>query len=492
MTIPSRSQLRSKPILILLRVRQMIEDAIDWCKQEIFATNQGSMKAIVALACTAGTIFIGLAYAKDVYVNGWQLGTWGACVIVLAVALIPRLNLKAERAWLIYPSLLVTALALRLPMLDQIPGGLHVDEIGFADFTLRQVFIRAGQTISPFVTGQSSQPTLYHYILRLTLYLFGLNIPALRVSSAIAGSLAVLATYAAVATLQNRRVALFSAILMACYHYHIHWSRLAMNNIWDTLWVPLMVAAYAWGWKKGWSGGAVIAGLAVGLSQYFYAGSKIGLFLMAFLIFWLWRQQTPVKNRVIYLGKFLVTALCVAAPMIFYILFNTQIYLNRPAETFGWSADAIRVITGDPINLPAYIWYQITHTLGAYTFYTDITGFYGPGVPFLIGLSAPLFIIGFFWAIYKRNWIPVLWVALVSLFGGFLLAGNPSSSHYVASIPALCWLVAVPLDWLSENGRSRLAFLLLTAIVFTDLYFYFGIYVPGKPYDLTGAFPLIN
>jgi hypothetical protein len=83
----------------------------------------------------------------------------------------------------------------------------------------------------------------------------------------------------------------------------------------------------------------------------------------------------------------------------------------------------------------------------------------------------------------------VLWVLLTIFLGGFMLTGAPSSSHYVVSIPAISWLVALPLMWLIETGHWRWAVALLIVIIVTDLGFYFGIYVPGGPRDLIHPFP---
>ncbi len=181
-------------------------------------------------------------------------------------------------------------------------------------------------TINPFSVAYASQPTLFHYILRLTLDLFGRNIWALRFSSAIIGSIAIVVTFAMVDLVSDRKTALFCAIMMTSYHFHVHWSRMGLNNIWDTLWVPLMVTGYIYGWKKGWEGGAVISGLALGFSQYFYSGAKIGFFLLIFLAFSLWNQQTTLKSRVIYLGKLVISAICVVAPLFFFAIFNWQAF----------------------------------------------------------------------------------------------------------------------------------------------------------------------
>jgi hypothetical protein len=70
-----------------------------------------------------------------------------------------------------------------------------------------------------------------------------------------------------------------------------------------------------------------------------------------------------------------------------------------------------------------------------------------------------------------------------------LLTGNPSSSHYVVSIPAICWLTAVPLGWLTQKGYWRHAVIIAALVIVTDLVFYFGVYVPGDPRDLQLPFP---
>lgn len=457
--------------------------------REVFADETRRMKLSVALACTFSSIFIGLAFARSTDVNGWQLWTWLAGILFLTAALVPPVRISLNRTWILPGLLFFSALALRLPLLETVPGGLHVDEMGVAGFSLRHLYFLPGLTLNPFGFGPSSHPALYHYIIRLTLYLFGETISALRSSSAVAGSLGVVATYALITVLSDRRTALFTSVLMAGYHYHVHWSRIALNNIWDTLWVPLMLAAFAYGWKKGWSGGAVFSGLAFGFSQYFYPGSRIGFFLLVFLILWLWRQEPSQKRRLIYLGKFIITSVCVAAPLGLSAILNWEVFIGRARQTWGWSPEAIRVITGENINILRYLWHQVTRSLGAFTVFADETGFYGPGIPFVIGLAALLFLIGFIWAVFNRKWLPVLWILLTAFFGGFLLGGNPSSSHFVVAIPAICWLTALPLIWLYENGHPRWSIVLLLVVLITDLAFYFGVYVPGEPRDLIGAFP---
>ena len=474
------------------------ESARQLWRTEIRPNERHMMQVVVGVAGMVVSLALGYGYADIIWVTGWQLWMWAAAVGVVTAALLswanrPRLGRPSRRTVGLAVAGFVVVVLLRVLFLETVPGGLHVDEMGVADFAARHVFPGTGQTLNPFVTGVASQPTLYHYLTRLAFLLFGYSITGLRLSNAIAGSLGVVATYAAISQLANRRTALFGAALMATYHYHIHWSRLGLNNVWDTLWAPLLLAAFVWGWRKGWSGGAVLAGLALGLSQYFYAGNKIGLFLLAYVMVVLYRQEpgrqeTARQKMLVHGGKLVITAVTVAAPITLFALLKPDVYLTRTYQVMGWQSGYIIDAIGE-YNLWRYLGHQLWRNLGAFTAVPEITGFYGPGVPFLIGLAAPLFIAGILWSLWKRQFVPVLWVLLTVFFGGILLGGSPSSSHYVVVIPAICWLTAVPLNWLWENGQRRLSLFLLIAIMATDLIFYFGVYVPSGPRDLFNAMP---
>jgi hypothetical protein len=244
----------------------------------------------------------------------------------------------------------------------------------------------------------------------------------------------------------------------------------------------------AWGYRHRWSGGATLAGLCLGLSQYFYSGNKISFFLLIYVIALLYRQDPDRRRMVIHLGKMAFTALVVAAPITLFALLQPDLYFLRARMVYGWQPAAIVEAVGD-YDLWRYFWFQMGRSFGAYTTVPEITGFYGPGVPFLIGLSAPLFVIGALWTIWQRHWIPALWIATTTIFGGIMLTGAPSSSHFAVVIPAVCWLTAVPLGWLWQRGYWKIAIALLVVVMATDLFFYFGSYVPSGPRDLVNPMP---
>jgi hypothetical protein len=450
---------------------------------------QSLLRTVVVLACFLTALGLGYASSDQYMVKPWLPWAWIACVAVSLFALLPigrPQPLDRRDRWML--GVLGLAVLLRVFMLETIPGGFHVDEWGDADFALRYVVPPIDRTISPFVTGHSAQPALYFYVARLSLAVFGERIAGLRMSSVLAGSLAILATFALVSLLANRRTAYLSAVLMATYHFHIHWSRIGLNNIWDTLWVPLILALYVWGWKRDRPAGATLAGLSLGLSQYFYAGSRIGIFLLGYLVIRLWRAERDDARLVGHLGRLIGMAAVVAGPLAVFAVLNPEIFFNRLTSGLLWDPFAAELATTLPPNLPSMT-QQFIWTLLSFTAIPEGAGFYRPGVPLVIGLAVPLLLVGVFWQLHRREYLPVIWLALTMFFGGFLLEALPASNHYAVAIPAICWLVASPLEALAGFGRLRWAILALAIIVATDLYFYFGIYAQSPSMDFIHVFP---
>lgn len=448
------------------------------------------LRAVVVLASFVTGLSLGYGSSDRSMVHPWLPWAWIACVSVSLFALLPLGRLKPQLdprdRWVL--GVVVLALLLRVISLETIPGGFHVDEWGTAGFALQYVVPPIDETISPFVTGGGAQPALYYYLARASLAVFGESIAGLRMSSVLAGSLAVVATFALVSLLHNRQAAYLSAILMASYHFHIHWSRIGLNNIWDTLWVPLILAFYVWGWRRDRPAGATLAGLALGLSQYFYAGSRIGIFLLGYLVIRLWRADRDDARLLTHLGRLIGMAAVVAGPLAVFAALNPEIFFNRLTTGLLWDPFALKLAGTPPGFLPS-VPQQFLWTLLSFTAIPEGAGFYRPGVPLVIGLATPLLLAGVFWQIHRKELLPVFWLALTMFFGGFLLEALPASNHYAVAIPALVWLIASPLEALMGFGRPRWVLLALAIIVATDLYFYFGIYAQAPSLDFVHPFP---
>ncbi len=136
---------------------------------------------------------------------------------------------------------------------------------------------------NPFVMGYMSMPTFFYWPLSWSLWLVGDGMVGLRLPAALAGTLTVPLFYGLVRSLWGRRTALLSALFLVTYDYHIHYSRLGANNVWDPLFAVLIFWAVDRGLAKR-PGTAraplrvrplILAGLVLGLAFYFYTGARL-------------------------------------------------------------------------------------------------------------------------------------------------------------------------------------------------------------------------
>ena len=463
--------------------------------QSAWQSDSHALKTVAIFSCIVISTLIGILYADRIYIQGWQILVWIAVVVIVVVFLLPPLSIKLpvslsqNSKWLLV--LFVIALVLRLLYLESLPGNFHVDEAGKTEFALIHVLHPDNEeTINPFRTSPNSHPILYFYILRLFASIGGYTIAGQRLSSVLAGSLAVIAIYFMVKQFSGNRAAWIAAILACAYHFHIHWSRLALNNIWVTLLMPLVLGFYMWGWQKSNKAGAVLSGLFLGLTGYFYQGGVLIIFLIVFLFLMLRKNAEKRKELWHYSLHTVIVAWVVAAPIIIFAVRFPQDYTDRVGIINGWDPAYIAQENGTPDAYLRHAWHQFSRSFGAFNFFPDRTGFYAPRVPFLIGAASPLFLAGVLWSLYKKQWLPLVWLLLVTILGGFLLSAPPGSSHYVVVIPAICWVLAILLDQLMQLKHPRWAVLLVLIIVITDLAFYFAVY-PGRSGDFTVLFPIV-
>lgn len=458
-----------------------------------FWENKTGFKQI-ALACVSILIsaWIGFQYAVEAFIGYLPILVWIFSVFLCFAALYPEkqpalFQIKRNHTWAGIFALIIIAFLIRFINFSNFPAGFHPDEAGYVDFAILHIpnLDDPTLTINPFRTGLDSQPVLYKYVLRLTTFLFGMNIPATKISSVLIGTLAIASVFLMMNELAGRRMAWITSILMTTYHYHVHWSRIALSNIWVTLLVPLTLGLFLIGWRKNNDKGAIFAGLALGLSAYIYSGGYFIVFLLIFLFVQLWIKTDNRSGLIKYTLKMLALALVVAAPLMMFAIQVPEFFFDRASLVNGWSPDLIQP------SFQAYLFSQIKYSFGAYNFYPEVTGFYFPGAPFLIGFASILFLIGVALAISQKQYLLLFWIFIVTVLGGVMLDGTPASTHFIGVIPAICWMVAIPLDNLLEKKQMNWAYTLLALTLFMDLFFYFFIYASAPSAHLSLSFPII-
>ncbi|HEY7067785.1 MAG TPA: glycosyltransferase family 39 protein [Chloroflexota bacterium] len=197
--------------------------------------------------------------------------------------------------WLILGGLTLAALLLRVVWVNHVPYVFGGDEGSQA---LAGVDVLKGTLHNPFSTGWYSLPTLFFFLQAGSMSLFGQTVFGVRVVSAVIGALAVTFTYLLGRRLLGRTVAVAATVLLAVFHYHILFSRLASVQIGDSL---LIVAALFFldrAFVERRALDALAAGIVIGLSQYFsFAGRLIPLVGVAYVLYVALWDPTRLRPR---------------------------------------------------------------------------------------------------------------------------------------------------------------------------------------------------
>jgi 4-amino-4-deoxy-L-arabinose transferase-like glycosyltransferase len=397
--------------------------------------------------------------------------------------------------------LMVFAFLLRVIRVDRIPIMLTGDEasagIAAEDFTY-------GKWNNIFNTSWYAFPSFFFAIPSFFIAVLGHTTAALRIPSAFAGALTVTASFFVARAMFGKRAAWFTAIFLAALHFHIHFSRIGLNNIWDGLWYVVTIGALWYGWEKGRRNAFLLAGLSLGISQYFYPSSRtILVLILGWIIFAALFDRPHLKRTWIDIILMLLITGVVSLPLVWYYAKFPNTYLepmDRVALTSEWLHQEV-INTG----LPAWriVLDQVGLAIGSYT-YEPLRAWYRPEVPLLRPFAAGLFLIGIVLLFFrKQKWhiIPLmLWLLAFMAIGG-LSESTPASQRFVAAAPVCALLVGFGLSESIEllgnvfdKGKrliNILSVLLVTILAVDELYFYFYRYTPHSVLSEARSNPVV-
>ncbi len=402
-----------------------------------------------------------------------------------------------KRYWLRWALLVVILLAafLRLWRLGEMPPGFYHDEAynGLDVLSLTQgdmfpqfyegweLYAAEAHGDRPplstrwpvFFEGNYGREPLHIYLMALTTSLWGLTPAALRLVPAIAGILAVYATYLAAAALfppTDRRTAaprwlpLLSAFFVAIFFPSIHFSRFGLRIM---LFLPVAALAVTCFWqglarreqhRRAWPWLAC-AGIFIGLGLYTYAAAR--LFPLVFVLFALvWMGQERKEWRAIAGMLLLVgsAAVVVALPLLlffarypYFFVFRMAYVANRGKGVVAdhpwltWLLNVGRVLRG-------LVWQGETHLRHNL-----------PGRPFLDPIQAGFLALGLAQMVRRRlraHLFLFIWLA-VTLLPSVLSGDAPHFGRMAGAAPPLAilaaWGAAWLWDWLGQSWSRRLA-----------------------------------
>jgi len=440
-------------------------------------------------------------------VNNWmssvapwsQIFLWlGAVLLVVA----PAFKLKAVPLNIDWPpvgpllrwekfflgGLLVGSFMLRVISVGDIPRPIDPDEASLGMFLIDVI---EGRYRLPFGTGWATHPGLQYFLIAPLVSFIQNPIVLMKMPSVILGTLSVGAFYLAARTGAGRQVGVTAAILLMCSDVGIHFSRLGVNNISDSLFATGMIAALWLAASTGRPLAYVMTGVAIGLGQYHYFGNRaLPFVLLATLAVWSlfnWRKFWRAWRLILYI--FLVT-LVVAGPLI-GLMFRDPYTLDRiprVATIFTKKFVTESDKTGESVgNLR---WQQVEDSFLVFTVVPDRGSFYKPDRAMLPSILAPLFYIGVL--VLFLNWRkPVsqsilLWILVFITLGSVMINTAATFQRLLGMYPAVLLVVALGLEASAEVVPQQTVFKKLTtngimAIVTLlaavgSLYFYFSVF----------------
>jgi hypothetical protein len=456
-----------------------------------------------------------------------SLSAWGLGLALFLAAFLPPHFLRHLVAWLsrlateyrsetvLVLGLSALAAALRVPWLDRIPAVLTGDEGAMG---LEAVKVLKGEQVNPFSTGWTSHPTLYFYNLALYLRFLGQNVPALRLASALAGTFTIPATYLLARSSFDKSIATLSALFLAGYHVHVHYSRLALNNVWAPFATVVTLLCLWAGLRTRQSWLFAVGGIAMGLGQYTYFGARLlPLVVCAWLLYLAFVTHESSAQNGAGSGKGTGQVLSLAGNgsrlVIFWLAF---ILTLLPLSWFfieHWIAFTARMdqvgvfgSTGSDPTQEGYFFplaSGLFQSVTAFNYARDRSIFYGPPLPLLHWLSGIGFVFGVVETIRCRRaascGLLMIWLASTVIVGGALMNHPPESPRLLFAAPATAILVALGLTRLGErmgqlfsqtfsrsavrSGDGRLL-ALIAALIATGIsvYYYFGVYTPSQQF----------
>ncbi|MCH8010000.1 MAG: glycosyltransferase family 39 protein [Chloroflexi bacterium] len=386
-------------------------------------------------------------------------------------------------------ALAAVAGSVRLPMLAEIPAGLHGDE---AWTGIDAVRVLEEGWIGPYVTsalGQASGPI---YVAAPFVGLFGETVFSIRLAGAVMGIATVLVAYLAFRVMFDRTVAVFGAVLLAVGVWHLHYSRLAFPVIaWPLLEVLTLLFLFL-AIKSGRWLHYALAGLFAGAGVYTYNAYPVFALPVALFVGWIAlglalareRRAELLRRYAARVALMAGVALLAALPLILYVTDSSNEYFNHQQtislfEQSEWQ-EAGTWDRAELLKDKAWDFYRAAFWSG------DPDEADGAGQQAMVDrVSLVLLIAGVF--VLLVRWrrpasVAVLLLVLLVPLGTFVTIQG-TYRQTLGVVPFLALLAAIPLAlWWQQSARfvPRLRYASYAVIVgvvglisFLNLFFYF-------------------
>jgi 4-amino-4-deoxy-L-arabinose transferase-like glycosyltransferase len=240
-----------------------------------------------------------------------------------------------------------------------------------------------------------------------------------------------------------------AAGFLATLPYNVHFSRVGVNNVIDSLMSACVFWLLARAIKKDDPRYYYSAGAVAGLSIYTYAGTRLVLILAGFvLLFLIIRQKGYLSRHWRHLLAFSAATLISAAPQAAFFARHADIFIGRLGQEGilfnGW-------LTQQAMQTGKSVWDilldQFTRTTMVFIASAAPGNFFNSPNPYLTVFGSILFLLGMGYALAyfleTRHFIVLIWFWAVILFGGILTLNPPANTRLLMTSPVVAMLMAL-------------------------------------------------
>ncbi|MGH9517648.1 MAG: ArnT family glycosyltransferase [Terriglobales bacterium] len=409
---------------------------------------------------------------NDGEADGWPTWTWWEVAVVASIAIL--------------------ALALRLWDLRDVPFNIFPDEI-LAGTVAEHAYI-SGSTRAPLFStlwGDIDMPALWFAIVAGFLKVGGTALSVARLPAALFGAATVVPFYGLLRNAWGRVAAISGACIMAFSAVDIHYSRMAPQITTPFFWSVCFFFLMR-GLRSRRAIDWTLAGLAAGLSEHFYYGTRLLPFILAvFMAYLLVAHWHRTRHYVAQFGWLVLGYLIGFGPLLSYFITHPGLYYGRGASLMTWNH--VPTSWPDLKKMWHTLWPIMSENLlGISTHSCQDILYYAP---LLLKPEAALLILGVALLLWQwRN--PAAFLVLFSGVGVLFVGGTlilyrngspPMLVHWTPAFPAFFAAIAVPIGawfrttdvWLRQKWRWMIPVLLvavLGALAYANIDFYFRRY----------------
>jgi len=454
------------------------------------------------IACTLYAIFAMIDTERPASVDRGIAAAWLGSMVCMVVGMLwynrwRPAKWEQVKEWfttnkqeiLILAGIVLVGVFLRTCQLTQHPFPWSGDE---ASVGIEGRRILIGEVTDFFAAGWSGQPNWSFVPTALAEIVFGKTFLAVRIVSALEGTLAVFFLYLLARELFDRKVATLAAGFLAAFPVHLQFSRIGVNNIIDSFTVCLGLWLTVRAIRKGRPADYLWAGLAGGLAFYTYVGSRLVLALaMVAIAYTAIRQRGYLRaqwrNILIFLGM----AVLVISPLAFYFSRHPDIFMTRLGqESIFLNNWLVRQSENSGQSIAAILWKQFTDTALVYISQSAVGNFFNSPIPYLTVFGSIFFLFGMGFAFFRlletRMMTLLVWFWSVVIFGGVLTLSPPANTRLVMTGPTVAIFLALGiykftellrrLKIFNEEWQTAISVILVVAMGLQNIAFYFGVY----------------